>query len=167
MKRVCAWCNKFMGSVDTGEDSSDLITHTICNECADNLDFQLGVTLQRYLDSFKIPIIAVDRNGNMLAVNKPAKGLNGIEHCNSGSGWDGKIYECAHSRLPERCSNKFHFNGCAIRFAVIDTFNTGNSHIDLPTYINDHYPQALGREYDLLISASKKNGTVYLTIDPA
>lgn len=156
-----------MGFTDTGEESSNLITHTICDECSDNLDFQLGVTLKRYLESFRMPIIATDRDGNLLAANDPARKLHGIKPMKTDSGWKGKIYECAHSRLPERCNNKLHFNGCTIRFAVTDTFNTGNSHTDLPAFINDHCPQQPASDYDLLISSSKKDGTIYLVIDPA
>ena len=33
MKRICAWCNKYMG----GDPKSTIITHGICEDCAEKM----------------------------------------------------------------------------------------------------------------------------------
>lgn len=163
MKRICAWCNKFMGF--TGSESRDtgLITHTICAECADNLDFQLGVSLRRYLDSLRIPVLVVDEDNRILLTNEEATrcGKGMIE---TGEAFNGKVFECAHARLPERCSHDIHCSACTIRFAVTDTYRTGNSHDDLPALLND-CTSSPAEKFDFHISTRKVDAVVYLRID--
>jgi len=164
MRRVCAWCNKFMGKTDSGDDSVGLITHSICDECADNLDFQLGVTLQRYLDSLKMPIVLVDSDGNVLQANSVAKNFAGAPPVQPEGGWDGKIYECAHARLPERCSHMIHSSGCAIRFAATETYTTGRNITSVPALLNG-CSSSLEINCDYIISTKMVNGIVHLRID--
>lgn len=162
MRRVCAWCNKFMGETCPGEDSADTVSHSICDECADNLDFQLGVTLQRYLDSLKMPVVLVDGSGNVLQANSTA------QQCacavQPGKEWSGKIYECAHARLPERCSHLIHSSGCTIRFAVTETFTTGREITAVPTLQNGCSSSERTRG-DYLISTKLEGGIVLLKIE--
>lgn len=51
MKRVCAWCRKELGRVDSQTGFENVITHGICEKCRDNLLFQMGVELEVFLDS--------------------------------------------------------------------------------------------------------------------
>jgi len=164
MKRVCAWCNKLMGNVGAAEDGDDLITHTICEECSDNLDFQLGVSLQRYLDSLKIPIALIDGMGNILKTNSEAGKMPAPPACKHGRGWQGRIYECAHARLPQRCSNTIHCSGCTIRFAVTETFNSGRGFSCVPALVNG-CTSSPAQKCDYLISTSLVNGIVLLKIE--
>jgi len=165
MRRVCAWCNKFMGNTDAEDGPVGNVTHSICDECADNLDFQLGVTLQRYLDSLKMPIILVDCAGNVLKANSMARDLAGTPQEQAGRGWEGKIYECAHSRLPERCSQMFHSSGCTIRFAATETYTTGRNITAVPALLNGCSSSQVTCDY--LISTKLVNGIVQLMIEQA
>jgi len=163
MIRVCAWCNKFMGNTVDEDGSVGHVSHSICDECADNLDFQLGVNLQRYLESLKLPVILVDDAGNVLQANSAA------QECAAtlivqGEEWDGKIYECAHARLPERCSHIIHSCGCTIRFTATETYTTGRETTSVPALLNGC---SSSREItgDYLISTKLVNGIVHLRID--
>jgi len=164
MKRVCAWCNKLMGTAGATEDTDGLITHTICEECSDNLDFQLGVSLQRYLDSLKIPIALVDGMGNLLKINAEAGKISISAEFVDGHEWHGRIYECAHARLPQRCSNTIHCSGCTIRFAVTETFNSGRGFSCVPALVNG-CTSSPAQKCDYLISTSLVNGMVLLKIE--
>jgi len=164
MLRVCAWCNKPMSPVRTGgKASKNLVTHSVCSDCADNLDFQLGVSLKEYLDSLKIPIIALNSNGAVIAINSAAlsiyKDKSGIELIE----WKEKVFECAHVRLPEGCRKAVHCSGCAIRFVAADTFRSGESQYNVPALL-DHCSADLNEETELLISADKIDNIVFLRI---
>lgn len=163
MRRVCAWCNKSMGNSDADTGSAGQVTHSICGECADNLDFQLGVTLQRYLNSMKMPVVVVDGDGNVLQANSMAAGTSPVR---PGGEWDGKIYECAHARLPERCRHLIHSSGCTIRFAATETYTTGREITAVPALLNGCSPSET-MPADYLISTKLVDGTVYLRIEKA
>jgi len=164
MLRVCAWCNKTMSPVRTGgKASKGLVTHSVCSDCADNLDFQLGVSLKEYLDSLKMPIIALDDYGAVIAVNSAASLIyrekSGIEPV----AWKEKVYECAHARLPEGCKKTVHCSGCAIRFVTSDTFNSGESRQNVQAHLN-HCSSDMNEKAELLISADKIDNIVFLRI---
>jgi hypothetical protein len=162
MKRVCAWCNKQMSPVRVKKaDIPCLVTHSICSDCSDNLDFQLGVPLQRYLDSFKIPIVALNGDGRMIAVNSEASGIYSGKADKEKTDWPYKVFECAHARLPEGCKNCVHCSGCAIRLVVTDAYRTGKSSRDVPAHITHCDSENLGKA-ELMISADRIDKIVFL-----
>jgi len=153
-----------MGNAGAAEDTDELITHTICEECSDNLDFQLGVSLHRYLDSLKIPIALIDGMGNILKTNAEAAKMPISPECELACEWHGRIYECAHARLPERCSNTIHCSGCTIRFAVTETYNSGLGFSCVPALVNG-CTSSPAQKCDYLISTNLVDGMVLLKIE--
>lgn len=161
MKRVCAWCNKSMQPVKGRKEDEELVTHSICSDCADNLDFQMGVSLQRYLGSLKIPVIALDETGKVIAINQEAK-KTGVPETSVAS-WGNKVYECSHARLPKGCKTAIHCSGCAIRAIVEQVYKSGTSQREIPAHL-DHCSKDSRSKADLLISADKIEGIVYLRL---
>ncbi len=150
--------------MNTGDKASKgLVTHSICPDCADNLDFQLGVSLKTYLDSIKIPIVALNGNGSLIGVNRAAttayKGKAVIEAVS----WQEKIFECAHARLPQGCKKRVHCSGCAIRIVTSDAFSSGQSIRDIPAHL-DHCSSENNEEVELFISADKIDNIIFLRI---
>lgn len=140
-----------------------MITHSICCDCADNLEFQLGVSLDVYLESLHFPIVALDGNGTLIGINSAANEAYSGKAIIESAEWKDKIYECAHARLPERCNNRIHCSGCAIRIAATDSFNSGRENRDLPAHIN-HCSSEINEIPDLLISADKIDNIVFVRI---
>ncbi len=164
MKRVCAWCNRPMDPVDKGgKASANLVTHSICSECSDNLDFQLGVPLKSYLDSLNIPIIALDGTGATIGINAAALKLGKEKNPVTSAEWPGTVFECAHARLPEGCKRTVHCSGCAIRIVATESFATGEGRHDVPAHLN-HCSSNPDEKVDLLISADSIDGIVFLRI---
>lgn len=164
MKRVCAWCNKAMSSIKTdGKASANMFTHSICSDCSDNLDFQLGVSLATYLDSFKIPVVALNGTGALIGMNKAAsesyKGKAELESAE----WQERIFECAHARLPQGCKKAIHCSGCAIRIVTNEAFTSGESSHNVPAHVN-HCSTDMTEKPELLISADKADNIVFLKI---
>lgn len=164
MKRVCAWCNSKMGTVRVkATDAPCMVTHSICSDCSDNLDFQLGVTLHRYLDSLKIPIVALNEKGRIIGINHEASKIYAGGKGEKIADWPHKVFECAHARLPQGCSNRVHCSGCAIRLVVTDCYRTGTSLRDTPAHIT-HCDSDAPEQAELLISADKIDKIVFLRI---
>jgi len=164
MKRVCAWCNKQMEILQAKNNDSDgLVTHSICDDCADNLDFQMGVTLLRYLDSLKIPIIALDGSGQVIAINGEAGKLQVNKQMGISANWLDKVFECAYARLPEGCKRPVHCSACAIRNITADVYRTGKSQRNVPAHFNSSAAD-MTEKIDMLVSADKIDGIVFLRI---
>ena len=164
MKRVCAWCRKELGRVDSQVGSENAITHGICGTCRDNMLFQMGVELGVFLDSLKLPIVVVDRGGTIVTGNDQAramlqKALSEIEGYKGG-----EVFECAYARLPEGCGNTMHCSGCTIRRTVMETHGTGRSFLRVPATLNRNTLQD-PEKVKLLISTERLADLVLLRID--
>jgi hypothetical protein len=146
-----------------GDNDDGQITHSICDECADNLDFQMGVSITKYVDSLKIPIIVLDRNGKVIAVNNKARKLHRDKNLATTATWNDKIFECAHARLPEGCMSAVHCSGCAIRFITANTYRTGMSQQDVPAYFNSCSADS-AEKIELLLSAEKIENIIFLRV---
>lgn len=166
MKTVCAWCNREMDDgAETGRSEDHIVSHGICNDCADNVEFQMGVSIKKFLNSFDMPVIMVDHDGRAITANSNAlelvnKDLAVIKHAMLGN-----IFECAYARLPRGCGRDTHCSGCTIRNAVKETFETGVPHVNLPaTVAYDRDGKGSGRS--LLVSTENALNYVLLRIEP-
>ncbi|MDR3580931.1 MAG: hypothetical protein P4L44_13300 [Oryzomonas sp.] len=166
MRRICAWCKIDMGATATESNSDDTITHGICRECAIKIFGPLTqrVTLMEFLDSLAAPVVVADAMGKVSCANKQAQALlhkdaSDIEGANAGD-----VFECAFAKLPEGCGKTSHCDGCTIRNTVMNTFQSGMSHVKLPAQLNQG-TQDNCQEARLVISTEKVNDVVLLRID--
>ena len=164
MKRICAWCKKKLGSVDSRSDTENVITHGICANCGENLMFQLGVELEEFLNSLAQPVVLVNGTGTIVTGNDHARKLlrKGPAEIEGYRG--GEVFECAYARLPEGCGNTMHCSGCTIRRTVMETYGTGKSFLRVPATLNTNTLQKPER-IKLLISTEKIAELVLLRID--
>jgi hypothetical protein len=166
MKRVCAWCNREMENGEGTPVDDGIVTHGICGECADNIEFQLGVSIKKFLNSFKVPVILLDGNNRAISANRFAldlvkKNLASINHVILGN-----VFECAYSRLPGGCGKTSHCSGCTIRNAIMDTFRTGEPNLEVPATVTSG-SMGDGEAVALRISTEKALNYVLLKIEPA
>jgi len=153
-----------MSSVKTGgKSAAKLVTHSICHDCSDNLDFQLGVSLNRYLESLTMPVVALDGNDTLIGINSAAVAVYRGKAVMEAVEWEEKIYECAHARLPLGCENEIHCSGCAIRIVTGAAFSSGKSIPNVPAHL--HYCSSdVAEQAELLISTEKIDTIVFLRI---
>ena len=154
-----------MDAGEEGQSDAAIISHGICNDCADNVEFQLGVSIKKFLDSFNMPVVMLDVDGRAITANRNAldllkKELVAIKHVLLGN-----IFECAYSRLPGGCGKTTHCSGCTIRSAIKDTFTTGRSNIKLPATVA-YNRDDLREGVSLLISTEKALNYVLLKFEP-
>jgi len=165
MRKVCAWCGSAATpSGDGDHNRPEPVSHGICEECRDNFTFQNGVSLQQYIDSLPLPVLVLDEDSRVAAVNSTAckalkKEPTAILHQLKGN-----VFECANSRLPEGCGRTIHCSGCAIRRAVTETFETGKPQNMVPATLTfEEQEHALVA--DLMITTVKTKDFVILRLD--
>ena len=161
MRTICAWCLKDLGPVKGSVHPDTECSHGICSNCFDNLDFQQGVSLQQFIDSFAMPIVMVNSNVVVAAVNQAACKILGKDPAEIVHHLGGNVFECERARLPEGCGKTIHCSGCTIRRAVTRCFTTGEPQIKIPAYVNPDSPLML----TLTITVVKVGATVALRID--
>jgi PAS domain-containing protein len=167
MKSVCAWCKKEMGTVHSDYCAESVITHGICEACA-NIVFE-KLNMDRaviFLDRLAEPVLVVDGDLVALAANSRATEVLGkdLPHIKGFRGGD--IINCVHADEPGGCGRTIHCTGCTIRNTVEDTYKTGRSHLRVRAYADipiEGRPQRVG----YLISTEKIKGVVLLRIDKA
>ena len=164
MKRVCAWCNKNMGATPSEIEAENVITHGICLECADRIYSERSIELTSFLDRLDAPVVLVDETGSVKDANKEARRFLQKELSDIEGFQGGDVFRCAYARLPEGCGNTVHCSGCTIRNTIMDTLQTGKSHLKIPAYLNRGVPDD-HKKIDLLISTEKVKGVVLLRID--
>jgi len=166
MKRICAWCKIEMESTSLEDHPGNSITHGICTKCKDKILGPQKVELMPFLDSLNMPIVVVNNRGNAETANKAARKILQKELPEIVGFTGGDIFECAYSKSPEGCGKTTHCSGCTIRNTVMDTFQSGNSHMEIKAPLNQGTPEK-NEEVIYLISTEKVSDVVLLRIDTA
>ncbi len=164
MKRVCAWCNEELGTVDAGPDFQNAITHGMCRSCRDDLVSGKGRDLQRCIDKLEVPVVAVDSTGIMIAGNARVQGhlqkpLSQIREYLCGD-----VLACANTQLPGGCWNTANCPDCDIRRAVLFTYKTGERQHKIPALLN-RLSSENQEPLMMLISTEKVADIILLRID--
>ena len=163
MKKICAWCRKEIGSAGASRPN-EAVTHGICDDCLDNIDFQEGVAMREYLNALAAPIVMVDSRMVVRSANEAAVALLGKQYEEIDGHLGGEVFECEYARLPEGCGNTVHCAGCAIRRSVMETFETGESRLRVPATLKRHTRQD-PQDVRFSISTEKVGDIVLLRVD--
>ena len=159
MKIICSFCR-----VDLGEKEpldGDSVTHGMCDACSDHFGRQWdGLDLGEYLDRFDRPVLAVNRDGRIVAANQPMADMLGRSERRFFGLMGGEAMECLYSRLPEGCGNTIHCETCTIRNTVMEVRETGEPREGVPAYVDRE-----GGRVWLTISACERDGIVLLVIE--
>lgn len=131
MKIICSYCTKEIGS--GGPSDPDQVSHGMCQECSEYFSRQWhGLPMSEYLDRFHFPVIIVDEDVRLGAVNQAMANLLGREKRALLGLLGGDALECVHARKPGGCGRTVHCKTCAIRISVGHTFNTGETLTRVP-----------------------------------
>jgi hypothetical protein len=164
MKTTCAGCSKALGAKPSEIHVKTIITHGLCEKCANKFFGEMGEDLKTFIDGLPAPVVVVDPDVSVKTANARALVLLEKSLDEVGGYKGGDVFECAYAKLPEGCGRTIHCSGCAIRRTVTDTLKSGRSHLKVPAHLHsgdaDHY-----RDIDLLISTEKVGKIVLLRID--
>lgn len=161
MKNTCACCG--IELVIPLRDCSREDGSLICLSCESRERMKVPVNLRSFLDDLNAPVVLVDESGVVQIANIHTsrllhKHLAGIEG-NVG----GDVFECAYSKLPEKCGNTVHCTGCSIRNCVMDTHATGKPMLKIPATLKQ-LTAGEPQEVHWYISTEKLDKYVILTI---
>lgn len=76
----------------------------------------------------------------------------------------GDAFGCRHANLPGGCGSTVHCKTCTIRMTVMDTLQSGKSHIRVPAYPDLHHMTGENR-IRFLITTERVGEAVLLRID--
>jgi len=138
------------------------LTHGMCKACGDHFASQwTGLTYAAYLERFSFPVVMVEGEGRIVAMNRPACDFLGRGPAQVIGLLGGEALECARARLPEGCGKTVHCPTCTIRRTVTHTHQSGQA--------MDRVPARLARSdrpHDLLVSTVREGQLVRVLIEP-
>jgi PAS domain-containing protein len=165
MRVICAWCHQELeADPQHADEPGTEISHGICPSCKDYFLSGRRPTLDEFLNRLAVPVLVVDEQGVIALANQHALDILGKE-LNTVQGYKGgDAMECAYARLPGGCGKTEHCKACTIRNSVMETFDTGQSLLRVPAYLNRRTDDGTVR-IRFLISTEKVDDTVLLRID--
>ena len=160
MRLVCSYCQKDLGMKPPLRDGS--LTHGMCQSCGEHFgSLWGGISYGAYLERFPFPVVLVEGEGRVVAINKPACDFLGREPVDMVGLLGGEAMECARARLPGGCGKTEHCATCAIRNSVTYTHRTREALNRVPARLKRD-----ARTFDLLISTAMAGKLVRVTIEP-
>jgi transcriptional regulator with PAS, ATPase and Fis domain len=165
MRVICAWCHQELeADPQYADDPESRISHGICPACKDYFLSGRRPTLDKFLDRLAVPVLVVDTEGNILLASQHALDILGKNLKRVQGYKGGEAMECAYARLPGGCGQTVHCKACTIRNSVMETFNTGQSLLRVPAYLDRRTDDGVVR-IRFQISTQKVEDTVLLRID--
>jgi len=163
MKTMCLTCDREINS-GAGGVRPGTKSRVLCRECEQHFLAQCGISLDRYLSGFNMPVVAVAGDGRIVLANDIACEMLHKKPLQIAGRLGGDVFECEYARLPGGCGKTEHCKGCTIRKTVMDTMETGHAHHAVSAYLNPHLPD---RSQHFLISTEKRDRMVFLSVEPA
>jgi ferredoxin len=134
----------------------------MCVPCGEYFGAQWnGMSYGVYLERFAFPVVLVESEMRVVAINKPACDMLGRQPGEVVGLLGGEALECGHSRLPEGCGRTVHCSTCTIRNSVNRTNQTGETLSRIPATL-----RRPDRNVDLLVSTTREGKLVRVTIEP-
>jgi PAS domain-containing protein len=160
MRVVCSFCRKEMGTKPPLRDGS--VTHGMCPGCSEHFSAQWsGMSWDQYLERFTFPVLMVEGDVRLVALNRPASAMLGRPPEELVGLLGGEALECSHSRLPEGCGRTVHCSTCTIRNTVTATQRTGKPQLRVPATLRRKEGSKA-----LLVSTSLEGKLVRVTLEP-
>jgi len=162
MKVVCAWCSKLIKpGADTGE-----VSHGICASCARFFFGKEipGRTLEMFLDELPVPVLVVDGDGEILAINHRAQAVTGREPRDLPGLRAGDMIACVNAEGPGGCGRAEGCLGCVVRDAIEGTYASGAPREQVTAQKDVSTPSGV-RSARFRIATRKLGQTVLLRID--
>lgn len=161
MRVVCSYCRKELGRKPPLEDGG--VTHAMCPDCGAYFAAQWrGMSFDEYLARFDFPVVLVEGEGRVVAMNERAGAFLGRAPREVVGLLGGEAMECAHARLPGGCGKTVHCAACAIRNSLTLTHRTGRPLRRIPATLRRR-----DAALELLVSTTLEGQVVRVVIEPA
>lgn len=164
MKRVCAWCKKSMGEVQSILHDNHAITHGICDSCLNDLFIDKNIDFIPFLNSISAPVILIDEENTYLSANDSALNFLGKDHQHFKQKKTGDIFTCENAHLPGGCGYTDKCGGCQLIKLINDTYEGENHFEHVPITITQQKDNTR-QKVNLKLTTEKVNGLVLMRID--
>jgi PAS domain-containing protein len=134
----------------------------MCEKCVEHFQLQWkGQSFSEYLDNFDFPVLIVDGDGRIAAVNRIMADMLGKTDRQVFGLLGGEAFECKYARLEEGCGQTIHCRTCTVRNLVQETYLTGESFYQVPAYVEGDE-----NRIEFLISTVKLERSVQVVVEP-
>lgn len=160
MNVICSYCRKYYSEIEPLDD--DRISHGMCADCFAHFDRQLdGLPLNAYLDGFAVPVLIVNQDARIVALNQMAASRVGKSEQEVFGLLAGEVIECQYARLPGGCGKTVHCETCTLRIVINQTVKTRKTVKHAPIKVRQK-----DREINMMISVDHIDGLVRIVVDP-
>ncbi|HEX9052870.1 MAG TPA: hypothetical protein VF841_20245 [Anaeromyxobacter sp.] len=155
---VCAYCRK---TISDQRGAATDVSHGMCASCADHYErLWQGMPLSEYLETIDHPVIMMNGDGAVVAVNEKLAARFGREKGEMRGLLEGEAMACVHSLLPEGCGKTVHCRECTVRRAVESVAKTGKPLERIPAYLDTKDGRV-----NLRISVRTKDGLFRVVVE--
>ncbi len=165
MKRKCGSCHAEL-SERKEQAASYPITGGICSDCAQSITGPgSGAGLADFLDSLAAPVLLMQPEPRQVyAANRRALELFGKDISQVVGYRGGQVFDCIHAFTEAGCGKDVNCEGCKIKNAVVETFETGKSFPGVSTELEIKKNSEV-RTHHVQISTEKLGHLALLRID--
>ena len=163
MKKICAWCKKDQGEVES-VNISNPVTHGICPDCAREVLSFKAESMSEFLDKFPGPVYMLNSECEMISANKEGAEALGRDLAEFAGEVAGRAFECEFSYMEGGCGGTEHCRTCTIRNSITYTYETGKNTLKIPAY-PDLRKVTGETELKYLVSTEKVGEAVVLKIE--
>lgn len=161
MMTGCKVCGK--ETVSANQAASGSITFGICEDCA----IQVSATPESrpVLEAIHAPVLLLHGNPRqVVSANKMALGLFGKEMHEVAGHRGGQVFNCIHSYTEAGCGKDVNCENCKIKNAIVDTFNTGDSHHGIAATLQIKKADGI-RDYVMRVSTEKAGDLALVRVE--
>lgn len=135
MRVICSYCRRTIRA-DPRARITD-VSHGMCEACGAHFArLWAGMPVGEYLDDLSQPVVLLDGEGRVIAMNAKLAKLIGADQDGVQGLTGGEAFACVHSRLPEGCGRTVHCRDCAVRRTVEAVARTGKAQERVPAYLD-------------------------------
>jgi hypothetical protein len=162
MLNTCKVCEKRLSTADTTDHSAH--TGILCTSCIEKI--QNNEKRTALLESFDMPVLLMQANprqvvtANNRALEVFGKQLNQVEGHRGG-----EVFDCIHSFTDAGCGKDINCEGCRIKDAIINTFETGCAHTEIQTELTIRNHSDTEEIRDIQISTQIVGKLTFVSID--
>jgi PAS domain-containing protein len=164
MQKICILCNREYEVGNMQVQGPEPGQENLCVACRTNICAAKKFTLAEYLETLPVPVFSVNADGIIELANRSAAGYFGKDVQRMQGARGGDVFECAYARLPGGCGKTIHCSACAVRRAVMHTFETGESLYRQPACIN-RIKSEVPEKINFYVTTIKYNQFVVLSIE--
>lgn len=124
---------------------------------------RVGTPVTRFIESLGLPVMLLDSALQVAGASPEMTSL--LPASRHEGGGIGAVFECGEADTRGDCGRSIHCSGCAIRRAVVHTFETGEPQARVPATLTREAADS-AEDIRMYITTEKVGEQVLLRVDP-